>query len=257
MFEALEKGIGTMSFTINRQHYEIFTEIANETGWPAARKPRSWAQGVGAEERFLGDLKDEKVNRAYLTNLCADSSVSPESCFLSIMAWGGMKYDHGQIAWKLHEDWSIIVTAIREGRLSREEAYERFHQFRKKHPRCGFGPAYWTKLIFFASPKHDGYIMDQWTSVSINLLLQNYSKPIVDLSSGNSRGQTYHHVTDRNDATVFETFCSGVEHLARQSDLQHRLAINTPEDVEMRMFSFGGKRPGAWRRYVKQTPQPT
>jgi hypothetical protein len=50
VFEALEKGIGTMSFTINRQHYEIFTEIANETGWPAARKPRSWAQGVGAEE---------------------------------------------------------------------------------------------------------------------------------------------------------------------------------------------------------------
>ncbi|WP_156424752.1 hypothetical protein [Novosphingobium fuchskuhlense] len=245
-----------MSFAINQQHYGQFLTLAHQTGWPAARKPASWAKRVGAETHLVDLLSDKQVERNYLKEICANSSVSDEACFLAIMAWGGMKYDHGRTAWGLREKWSPIIADIREGRLSRVQAYECFRKFRISNPRCGFGPAYYTKLIFFASSEHDGYIMDQWTSVSANLLLSYNSHPIVDLTAATSRGQTSHSVSDRNAEDVYETFCKGIEFLASQDDLRQGLGITSAEEVEMRMFSYGGRHPAAWRQYIKRQPQP-
>jgi hypothetical protein len=99
----------------------------------------------------------------------------------------------------------------------------------------GIGPAYFTKLIFFANPRHDGYIMDQWTSRSVNFLLER--SPIVKM-------RTKNHVDPRNDEAAYERFCCAVEAL---SDL---LINRSPEETEQCLFSTGGRQPHPWRRYL-------
>ncbi|WP_397589334.1 hypothetical protein [Sphingorhabdus sp.] len=80
-----------MAFTINQKHFDVFTDLAHQTGWPAARKPYSWAQGIGADQKTITMLPNEQVDRDFLKSICADSNVSDENCFLAIMAWGGKK----------------------------------------------------------------------------------------------------------------------------------------------------------------------
>lgn len=125
-------------------------------------------------------------------------------------------------------------------------ATRRPRSHRKLRPLCGcsaegkgggIGPAYFTKLIFFANPRHDGYIMDQWTSRSVNLLVDG---PAV------VKMRTLDHVDPRNSSQNFERFCKVVEAISTQ------LLNRTPEETEQCLFSTGGKKPAAWRRYLVQ-----
>lgn len=243
-----DMGDPSFPFTLNKTHYTAFLELAHQTGWPAAKVPSRFATHIGAPENIVESLPNEQVNREDLKALAADTDVSSESLFLAIMAWGGMKVSHGRLAWDLRDEWVPIMDQIRAGELSRTQSYERFRLFRERNPRCGFGPAYYTKAIFFADPKHDGYIMDQWTSKSVNLLLRTGdTDEIVHLTAG--------YVSDRNGSDKFERYCRGVEFLTSQQDLQDAFsgeAKITPEEVEMRLFSFGGRNPGNWREYVRR-----
>lgn len=228
---------------LHSEHLAVFKAIEDQAFWIASRKPRPWARQVGASEKVCNQLPEDRVDRAELKRICSDEKASAEQCFLAIMAWGGMKLDHGRRAWAIRESWVKIVDDLRAGRLTRVEAYGRFQQLRRDHPGCGMGPAYYTKLIFFAHPAHDGYIMDQWTSLSVNLLVESPS-PLVALTSGQVRGVRYDRVTDANSAETYERFCSAIDQLAQALGL-------SAEQVETRMFSQGGKRPGVWRRYVR------
>lgn len=238
-----------MSITFHPEHLSAFKGINEETHWVASRKARSWAVSVGADAAISAALPDERVDRSYLKEICADEAYSVEQCFLAIMAWGGMKVGHGERAWQVRKHWTEIVETLRAGRLSRREAYDRFHQFRQANPRCGIGPAYYTKLIFFADPRHDGYIMDQWTSLSINLLTAVGADFKIDMASGAIRGRRYDRVTERNTADIYEQFCLAIDKLAGEIGL-------SPEAVEERLFSSGGRHAGAWRTYVKANRPP-
>lgn len=99
----------------------------------------------------------------------------------------------------------------------------------------GWGPAFFTKLIFFVRPADDGYIMDQWTGKSVNLLT---GKPLVHLSY---KG----HVTDNTSADDYEEFCKVVEDLAN-------ICGSSGGEAEDRLFSHGGRKPGEWRAYVRR-----
>ena len=241
-----------MRFEIIHQHYVKFIELAHHTGWPNARRPQPWARGIGADLHFVEALSNNQEGRDYLKKLCAETSVPPEVCFLAIMAWGGMKSDHGRLAWQLRDKWTPIISDLRKGQIERKEAYSRFRAFRNENPRCGFGPAYFTKLIFFTSPRHDGYIMDQWTSISLNKLVTFSSRPIVSLIRGQTRGRLSYSVSDTNGSDGYEIFCQGIEFLANQKDIIETFKSTHPEDIEMRMFSFGGRNPAAWRNYIKE-----
>lgn len=233
-----------MQIALNPEHLNKLKSITETTTWVASRNPRSWAIAVGAPPEIAAALRDEKVDRDYLKGVCADPAFSPEQCFLAIMAWGGMKINHGSLAWKARKDWLSIVIDLRAGVLSRGKAYERFKQFRKESPRCGMGPAYYTKLIFFASPSHDGYIMDQWTALSVNLITDLRKSPIVQMTTGHFRGRRWDRVADTNDALTYEAFCLTIERMGAEMEM-------SPEAVEERLFSQGGRKPGQWRTYVK------
>jgi len=236
-----------ISSWLDNRHFERLREI-NSKGcdWTGSRDPRIWAKNVDASLMVSRALPEDKHDRVTLKSFCADAGNSPEACFVAVMAWGGMKYGHGRSMWNLQDSWRDIITRLREGSLSRIESYELFRRFRSDNPGSGMGAAYFTKLIFFCRPNSDGYIMDQWTSLSVNLLFKSPDNPVVDMITTNyKRGRT-DTVSDRNTSDNYETFCQCIEYLAV------RLGVQKPEEVERWLFSQGGRTPAQWRQYVKE-----
>jgi len=104
------------------------------------------------------------------------------------------------------------------------------------------GPAFFTKLIYFfgKSATDRGYIMDQWTARSANLLLDTPLVHVIETRSGS-------WVSDKNSEEVYEIFCQFIERLS------HELNVTTDLAEEI-IFSNGNKgrlhTRGAWRDYV-------
>lgn len=91
--------------------------------------------------------------------------------------------------------------------------------------------------------------MDQWTSLSVNLLYGTAGQPVIDMATSVFRGVRTDTVSDRNSPEAYETFCLCIEDLAR------RLG-DAPEIVEEWLFSKGGHHPSPWRKHVKENRLP-
>ena len=111
----------------------------------------------------------------------------------------------------------------------------------------GVAPAYFTKLIFFLMPENEkkprGYIMDQWTSSSINLLFGSkiiHTKISKKRRDGDELEET---VVDKNTEVNYEYFCKAVETVADLLEIE-------PMATEEMMFSNGGTKKGDWRKHV-------
>jgi hypothetical protein len=181
----------------------------------------------------LSPSLDIKLTRAELFNSEFVKELSNEEFAIAILSWGGMNREHGKSLFE-HKEWITVVAKMRNGSIkSRKEAYELFFELRKGKKLKGMGPAYFTKLICFVNPNLKGYIMDQWTSKSINLLFENKT---VFLNNGG-------HVADKNTAEIYHNFCDKIEYLAQL------LKLN-PIDLEENIFSNGGFNKGKWRQFV-------
>ena len=146
-----------------------------------------------------------------------------------------MGWDAGQqraSAWPCANKWGPVIDSLRTDCPNRREAYRLFSCLRAENNLPGVGPAYFTKLIFFVRPSLGGYIMDQWTARSINLLYGNTIK----LTQGQGVAE--------NDPEIYEDFCAKIE------DVGERLR-RAPDEAERALFSSGGRRPGFWRSYVR------
>lgn len=156
-----------------------------------------------------------------------------------------------------HDRWLEIAQAIRDGRFHRGEAYDAFAILRTQGDLPGMGPAYFTKLIFFLMPRERskapaGYIMDQWTACSVNLLLNDPSAIRTDAMyswAGPEKLGSQYVVSDHNGADQYERFCQGIEALAADLRL-------SPEATELLLLSEGGRNPHPWRGYIKQHRRP-
>jgi len=204
--------------------------------------PKTWFKWIHNEKKMDFDLdllSTEKVSREFIFSLVQNKEVDIKICIISILAWGGMNRSHGLNLFSGKQDFISLCERIRNGELSRKEAYAEFSDLRQKNLLKGMGPAYYTKLIFFLMPnKPMGYIMDQWTSRSINLL---FEPKIIKTSIDKKLAHT---VKDTNTADNYEMFCVCVEKIAEKMKL-------TPQTIEMMMFSTGrGK--GKWRNYLKK-----
>jgi hypothetical protein len=192
----------------------------------------NWAKYV--DSSFSNELLNKKLTRMDLLSSDFVNSLDDRELSCAILSWGGMNREHGSSLFT-ESEWLDLVREIRSSRIqNREDAYKKFFLLKKQNKLPGMGPAYYTKLVCFLNPKLNGYIMDQWTAKSVNLLCK---KEIVKLTPNGFVDPL------KNDVIVYQTFCEVIDQLS--IDLQ-MIGI----DVEESMFSSGGKRKGQWRKVV-------
>jgi hypothetical protein len=161
------------------------------------------------------------------------NELSDKELSIAILSWGVMNRRHAKMLFD-SDTWLSLVNEMRVGNIrTRKEAYDQFRLFKKQGKLKGIGPAYFTKLICFVNRDLNGFIMDQWTAKSINLLVE---EPFIHLTSAGI-------VSDSNTAEIYERFCKTIEELAT--------IINKDSlETEELLFSYGGRQKGTWRQFV-------
>ncbi|WP_426112028.1 hypothetical protein [Pseudomonas sp. DSP3-2-2] len=220
------------------------------TPWVGA-SPHSWAESVYAGLGKDYGLSTGQLTRAALRALWADPCVSDEACFLSTMAWGGMQRGNGRRSWASRSHWLPVCKALRDGIHSRATGFSAFSMLRAQGKLPGMGPAYFTKILFFAEPNADAYILDQWTARSIHILSGQGAIPAVRKDYASSRkaselgtpSKLRLIVDDKVTVADYLDYCRQVERLGEMLDLH-------PHQVEEQLFSAGGKSPHPWRDHV-------
>ena len=224
-----------MEFSFWDNHFDAFKAMALPGVWKD-RDASPWVKSVGVDD-LSEKASSRPLSRSILKQLSVAGDASDRDVLWSILAWGGMRRDAARRLAKHEFLWTEIVGKLRRGGLDRRASYRLCQDAIRGVGPSGIGPAYFTKLIFFANPAHDGYIMDQWTSRSINLLIDG--PPVVKMRVKN-------HVDPRNNEAVYENFCCAVEALTKAL---HKVS---PEETELCLFSKGGRNPHPWRRYLLQ-----
>lgn len=219
-------------------HLKKFADCYSDKGvWKSnaetwmGRNTKSWWKHVTKNEECK--LEDKRLTREGVKAICSNNDFSDRECLAAIMAWGGQKIAHGKLLFDNSSKITDVIHELRYQQLDRIAAYDRFHRIWVNHEANGIGAAYFTKIIFFCGHDNDGYIMDQWTSKSANLL--SGKDDLIHLISG--------HVSKKNDAKTYANFCSLIEELAKKFHA-------SGEMIEMAMFSKGGHKKDLWRQYV-------
>lgn len=209
-------------FKVNHAQYKKWTGI----------NALDWGRYINPD--LSSDILNKKLTRDDLLSKEFTDQLTDVEFSIAILSWGGMNREHGLSLFK-ESEWLELVSMIRSGEIeSRSIAYEKFHQLRKQNKLPGMGPAYFTKMICFLNPNLNGYIMDQWTSKSVNLLM---NENIVKLTRAGLVEST------KNDEKTYRVFCEVIDELASEMNLRGI-------DVEEALFSSGGKNKGSWRRFL-------
>lgn len=206
-------------------------------------------------------LPEGKVRRSEVFELAADPNVSIATVCVAAMAWGGMNVRHFELLCASSRGkWLDVATRIRKGKLTRAEAYACLKKLKTLGKLKGMGPAFFTKLIYFLTPRdkperQTAYIMDQWAASSVNLLTGS-DMVLMDVTptpkfSRRTRKSSISElalsfaftVSDKNTAVDYEAFCSAIDQLAC------RFCLCT-DQVDQALFAADAIGPGCWRRYV-------
>lgn len=192
----------------------------------------NWAKYVDAE--FNDEKLNKKLTRIDLLSKEFVDGLDNIAISYAILSWGGMNREHGKALFAKSE-WLDIVHEIRNKIVtSREEAFEKFYLLKEENKLPGMGPAYFTKLICFLNPELNGYIMDQWTAKSVNVIC---GKEVVKLTPQGFVD------TIKNNASVYLAFCDVIDKIAEEMKMKGI-------DVEESMFSNGGRKKGGWRSFL-------
>ena len=221
---------------MNEKHFNYLLNSNHNPQGPVGQNGLDFGKRVQCLEP-LPEILNQQFDRKNLQCLCANQNNSNLTVTLAILAWGRMMPENAIKLFKKWDNLDKIVTKIRTGKIeNRRKAFEIFQIARNKGNLPGLGIAYFTKLICFLNPKLNGYILDQWTGKSINLLW--CGSPLVNISESV-------WVNDKNNSQTYELFCKRVEELAQALPCEPLIA-------EERIFSVGGENPGNWRRYLKE-----
>ena len=239
-----------------REHLGAFTSFVKEKpdpDDPGGKLGRTFAEGLQDVEAQA--LAPEKLTRKKVFELSQSSQLSTPTVCAAALAWGGMRINHRDMVFdpKHVSEWYKVADQLRQGNISRSDAYDAFSELRRAGKLKGMGPAYFTKLIYFLMPKNDakhprGFIMDQWAGCSVNLLCGH---GIVRLNSntrwikkaGDIRTETSFVVSDLNTGKQYEEFCSVIERLADQLG-------ETVDQIDRTFISGGGKARSGWRKHL-------
>ncbi|BDD65158.1 hypothetical protein Sj15T_01790 [Sphingobium sp. TA15] len=221
-------------------------------GWVGA-VPSAWAAKAigGGLERWTEAMCRDCLRSAL------EVETSPLARAMLVLSWGGMRTRNAKLLLNdPSSPWLTLIDSMWNGDLDATAAYAEFSNLRRTSvgtPKGlpGMGPAYYTKLIFFLSRgKRTGYIMDQWTACSVNLLC---GKDVVltDVhKSWNRSGRLVegYTVSDQNSADNYRAFNAVIEELVTRSDAADG------EEIELALFDQG-RGHGKWRNYVVQHRQ--
>lgn len=197
------------------------------------RAYRGWAKSLTGE--IYIHLPEERHTRHQLGALVRDARLTEREIYLAVMAWGGQHMRHARSSWAGIDRLEPILQELRHGKISRLEGYRQFREvtWKRDDPVKGLGPAFYTKLLFFVPAASPGYIMDQWTAKSMQLLVDDGGRgPAIRMSQG--------YVAASNDEKIYEIFCRFIEQLAERYGI-------SPDNAEELVFSGSGER---WRSHV-------
>tara|TARA_B100001142_G_scaffold147323_1_gene148279 strand:+ start:3535 stop:4398 length:864 start_codon:yes stop_codon:yes gene_type:complete len=202
------------------------------------------------EEKFKENLSPSKFNHYTVRQICKDHhKYDIEDCILIILTWGQIRPSPTTLllAWKSlnSPDIKRFLEDIRSGKENeRKIIYTRFADYRYSGELKGIDTAYFTKLIYFLMNQDEkGYILDQFTARSSNILLR---RNIINI---NEDGNV---MSKKNDAEVYEKYCKFIEDLTIYLDdlfrvrLEKRDARIEPEHAEIFIF-YDKKDTSGWR----------
>ena len=209
----------------------------------------------GFEEKFKGLLKPTYLDHSMLDEICKDhDTYDIEDCVLAILAWGQIYATKNNFipAWNSLNKPGIksFLEDIRIGKsCNRKEIYQKFTDYRLSGELKGLNTPYFTKLIYFLMRgEARGYILDQFTAISANVLLK---KNIININKDNKVD------CKKNDAEVYEKYCEFIEDLAIYLDnyfrerLEERDAKIEPKHAEIFIFYDNKDNPG-WRSKAEE-----
>jgi len=222
----------------------------NELGGKPIRNFSLGIRGIEIPCQFSDRLSREAIHA-----LARNSAVDTLFVCVCIMAWGGMHQSHrNKFFLQEKNTWIEVAEEIRDGKHTRQTAYESFAELQRGKKLPGVGPAYFTKLIYFLMPDDTpgyqpiGYIMDQWAGCSINLL---FNTDIVLMDStftwkSNRKGLKHAAsfiVSNQNTGARYESFCSAIDVLKKHFGV-------TGHQIDRALLSTGGRQMAAWRNHV-------
>lgn len=180
---------------------------------------------------------NQRVDRQNVKNILNDNNgITNLAKVLIVLAWGGMRIPNARLALvSYHEHWKEIIDDMLNDQIDDIEAYRRFYVLSTEGNLQGMRSPFFTKLIFFLGQEPNtpdkGYIMDQWTARSMNML-----KCPDHIKFGK-------YVGKRNNTRIYRKFCEDLEVLTKW------LGIQNPEETEQLLFSGEN---GSWRKYVRK-----
>jgi len=219
-------------------HWDRLTETPYLPAGPVGFAPAEWVLRMGLTHLPSAPLPlpTTLLDRSQVRSLCQAPGIPVLFGYLCVMAWGAQGAGMGggrnaRAAWEQRTRIEATLNRIRHGGLSRKQAYA---LFQGAGEIFGLGPAYWTKLLYFFSPTPTSYVMDQWTSKSVNLLTGRVVVPLVNGSPAKN-----------NPADCYEEYCRVIDSMAVLLGL-------SGDQVEEKLMSRGGRNPAPWRAHVRR-----
>lgn len=189
-------------------------------------------------EGGLGQLARDERDRLFA--LSRNEQISSEILVAFVLAWARMRpINQTRLGNDGIRKAAANVESIRTGNLCRKDAYELFKKApcgkkgSNKNLLPGLGPAFFTKLIYFARPNKDGYIMDQFAAKSVNYLFENKFNFGKSTSVVKMDGKS---VSSRNTGGDYDNFCSAIE-IVRDRLNEGGEALSGG-DVELLLFNW-------------------
>ena len=249
--------------TLIAPHLDAFTASKpmelnrNDAG---GKKARQFA--IPFQDAEFAILPEELITHDDVVELIRGNAKTVTVC-AAILAWGGMRYNSRDDLIKGDNyDWLGVCENIRNGTLSRRDAFDALQELRKAGKLKGLGVAFFTKLIYFlqlgdAAKKPGGYIMDQWASESVNLLT---GEDVVRLDTSwtlkwtRRGGETPQEVTsavvsDLNDGGNYEDFCLAMDKIAIEAAADPAHPIPR-EQLDRAVMGADVAIEGSWRSHL-------
>ena len=211
------------------------------------------------------------VNKAKRTRQKVIDYLRKYDCFLGIfyvLIWGGHRLNQILDVLNHFEDdkqfLNDITSMLCKASHSPEEVYSTLKSIK------GLGPAYFTKILYFythafnKNRNHKAYIMDQFTSKSMNLLRKESIKSGINLSqddleisknTNKKTGKISYTLDNNTPYSMYENYNQDIERLVQF--FQEKGNRNVDADIiEVMLFGDSNKKSNTplrkWRLYTNQ-----